>query len=87
MGYYVNEDSTGKHIGTSFEEKVKALLNDGGVQVNGEKFEPNLICVVDNGIFAAAGYAYSEQEYQVFKNPDGRNKTWIVHPKAKELAK
>ena len=37
-----------------------------------------LICVVDNGPFEAAGYAFSEREFQAFKDPDGRQKIWMV---------
>ncbi len=83
MGYYVNTNSKGEPLGRL---KVEGLLADGGTMVDGKEFLPNLICVVDNGVFMAAGYCYSEQEYQEFKNPDGRRKSWIVHPQAKELS-
>jgi hypothetical protein len=83
MGYYINKTSDGQPLGRL---KVEALLADGATMVDGSEFLPNLVCVVDNGIFMAAGYCYSEQEYEEFKYPDGRNKTWLVHPKAKQLS-
>jgi hypothetical protein len=43
------------------------------------------VCLVDNGMFTAAGIAYSEQELNVFKTPDGRPKIWYLVEKEKLL--
>lgn len=86
MGQYINVNSKGESIGTSYQDKVNNLVADGATIVSGTSYEPNLVCVVNNGSFAAAGYMYSESEYRVFSNPDGRPKTWLVHPQASELA-
>jgi hypothetical protein len=83
MGYYINHDSNGKELGRL---KVESLLADGATIVDGSEFLPNLVCVIDNGMFMAAGYCFSEREYEEFKLPDGRRRTWLVHPKAKELS-
>jgi hypothetical protein len=37
-----------------------------------------VVCVVDNGIFKAAAFAFSEEELEVFAKPDGRPKTWLA---------
>jgi len=37
-----------------------------------------LICVVENGVFDAAGIAYSDEELKRFKAPDSRPKTWLL---------
>lgn len=87
MGKYVNEDSKGNALGTSFESKVNGLLNDGAEKDTGFTYKPNLICVVDNGFFAAAGYAYCEAEWNEFRREDGRHKVWLTHPMAEQLAK
>ena len=42
-----------------------------------------LICVVDNGPFEAAGLCYDDQEFQDFKHPDDRPKTWLLMDRAK----
>ena len=84
MGYYINHISTGKALHAI--GKADALIADGAVEVSGDEFVPNMICVVDNGIFEAAAYAYDEDEYNVFKRPDGRPKQWLTHPQAKLLS-
>lgn len=83
MGYYINKNSKGEDLPA--HGKVAALMEDGAKSCL-PYFKPNLICVVDNGMFEAAGYCYNEDEFEVFAREDGRDKTWLVHPKAKELA-
>jgi hypothetical protein len=42
-----------------------------------------LICVVENGLFDAAGVAYSPSERDAFNNPDDtRDKVWLKLPKS-----
>jgi len=88
MGYYVNEDSKGNDLPHSYEARIAALKADGATEVDGKQFQENLICVVDNDAFSAAGYCYSPSEHDYFLN-DGssRPKTWLVHPEAKKIAK
>ena len=79
MGKYIDYID-GKHIGTSYEEKISSLVAQGAVKVaSPQQFKPNtLVCVIDNGPFAAAGYAYSEQEMIAFRD-DGsdRPRQWL----------
>lgn len=87
MGKYINEDSRGLPIGTSFDEKVRSLIADGAVRISGDNFVPNMVCVVDNGLFGAAGYCHDEHEYNQWKHPDDdRPKTWLQYEHAEKLA-
>jgi hypothetical protein len=47
----------------------------------------DLVCVVDNVAFDAAGYAYSKEEMDVFLESDGRPRQWLLVPNAKDYAK
>lgn len=84
MGKYVNTDSKGNQLPAS--GKVQALVADGA-EVTDASFKPNLVCVVNNGFFEAAGYAFCEEEFEAFNQPsDTRPKTWLVYEHAAELA-
>ena len=86
MGKYVNETSFGA-IGTSASAKCASLIADGAIEISEPKvFIENVVCVVDNGYFGAAAYAYNENELEIFKRPDGRNKRWFVWNKVKEYS-
>lgn len=78
MGYYINPKNMSK------EEWLKQ---------NGTMVEPNhakahtagdklVVCLVDNGMFTAAGIAYDDRERDAFFYPDGRPKMWYLVDKA-----
>ena len=82
MGKYING------IGTSFEAKCANLKELHDAVETDASFKEDLVCVVDNGPFAAAGYAFDEQEFNDFNDPnDLRPKKWFVVPNAASLAK
>lgn len=84
MGRYINQTSNGNPIGW---RKAQALINDGAKEIpQPTTWRPNIVCVVDNGIFEAAGYAFNEQELKIFLTPDGRKKTWLEYPHAEKVA-
>ena len=86
MGKYINETSNGA-VGASFRNKCDALVEDGATAINPPtEFQENLVCVVNNGLFAAAAYAYSESEMIEFKRNDGRTKQWFIYDKVKQFA-
>jgi hypothetical protein len=88
MGKYVNYNSKGKHVGVSFSQKLKALIDDGAEMISEPtEFKEGLVCLVDNRHFAAAGYAFDEIEMKEFLIPCGRNKQWLFMKNAAELAK
>jgi len=82
MGYYIEVP----------EDKNKAQqiveLYGGRIVSRPPSFEditPNeaIICVVDNGPFEAAGFAYSQHELHVFTSVDGRPRTWVIMDRKK----
>lgn len=78
MGYYIQ---TAVNKG-----KAQQLVDSYGAEiVPGEHLvfvaipsDKALVCVVENGLFDAAAYCFSEQEYQAFLYPDGRPRTWLL---------
>lgn len=88
MGKYINQNSKGESLGSSFSEKVSKLLADGATPVEKLEFQPNLVCVVDNGPFAAAGYCYDKREFEDFSYPgDIRPKQWLIYSHAEIVTK
>jgi hypothetical protein len=77
MGKYINTIN-GISIGSSFDQKCKALIDNGAISITDSIFLENMICVVDNGWFGAAAYTYSTSEYEDFKFHDGRPKQWFT---------
>lgn len=76
MGKYINQMN-----GTNLPGRGKAefLLANGAKDIlKPSEFRENLVCVVNNGSFEAAGYAYNEAEFKVFREPDGRPKRWFI---------
>lgn len=85
MGKYINIDSKGNVLPA--KGKAEMLIKDGAKIVKPTSFQDNLVCIVDNGMFEAAGYAYDENEFKAFNYPDGRNKIWLIYDHASNLAK
>lgn len=85
MGKYINKTSNGI-LGSSFNAKKQGLIADGAKRVSGEEYVENMVCLVDNGFFAAAAYMYSEEEFKDFLHEDGRHKEFFVYDKAVEFA-
>ena len=82
MGKYLNEDLKGQPI--NIRSKLTALVNSGAERIEApDAFDQykdegkGIICVVDNGPFQAAGFAYSQDELDSFKYPCGRPKAFI----------
>ncbi len=84
MGYYINKNSKGELL--SPINKTQALIADGA-KITTARFQPNLVCVVENGLFDAAGYCFSKEEFEQFNNPnDDRPKTWLIYEHAAKLS-
>lgn len=83
MGYYIETPSR--------YDKAYQLQALHGATIHTGSFEDvpagrTLVCVVQNGLFDAAGIVYDEDEYQAFNYyPDPRPKTWLTLPTEKVL--
>ena len=86
MGQYINETNAGLLGATG---KAEALLNDGATEISKpDLFIDNLVCVVDNFMFEACAYIYSDGELKAFtEGSDSRPKRWFIYPHAKQFAK
>lgn len=82
MGKYIN-----KNLGISYSEKIEGLQKYHNAKIINKPvtFTDNLVCVVDNGRFAAAAYCYDAEEFSRFSEFDGRQKTWLIVPDANNL--
>jgi hypothetical protein len=85
MGYYIDVVK-----GQTLPPKSKVIwlmtIGEAKVAETPVKFQPNLVCVVENAYFDAAGYAFSKEEMEAFLYPDPRPKTWLIVPNAAELS-
>ena len=88
MGKYINQINGNR---VPDKGKVEFILKHVPTAVKVDpptQWQEGLVCVVDNGVFEAAGYAYDEQEMELFLRPDmraQRPRQWLVVPNAKEL--
>ena len=89
MGYYIDNDSSGAVL-PRFDKAEHLIQYEGAIVLeNPTEFVEGMVCVVENGMFDAAAYAYSESEFKCFYDlADVRKKTWLrLDPeKAKQLS-
>ncbi len=89
MGFYINRTSTENIHNYSYQEKIDAIIFDGGFIIDlPTNWSWNLVCVVNNGFMSGAGYAFSKNEMKVFldTSQDHRPRTWLKYDNAMEMA-
>jgi hypothetical protein len=87
MGYYINTKPNGEPLSPT--HKADQLLRVPGareIMAPQKTFTADLVCVVENGLFDAAAFCYSEKEQNEFAEFDGRRKRWLIVPDAGKLA-
>ena len=80
MGFYIQGPALGK--AAFFKSEYDAEFIEKPASFQDVPQDKAIICVVNNGPFEAAGYAFSEREFEVFAGPDTRSKTWMLMDKA-----
>ncbi len=78
MGYYIQVPEN--------KGKAQQIVNLYGGRIveqplsfTEKKLNEAVICVIDNGMFEAAAFCYSQEELDYFINDNtGRAKTWVV---------
>ena len=82
MGYYINEPKMGARF------KAATLVEEYGAEQTLPTPPSNvppdkaLVCVVENGLFDAAAFVFSDREYHEVIRPDGRPRTWLLMDRA-----
>jgi len=83
MGYYIETK-------TNFGKADIIRNENNGISIPRPKsfadipLDKGLICIIDNGMFEAAAFCYSEQEFEAFNDPeDTRHKSWVIIPRDK----
>lgn len=87
MGKYINTID-GIPLPAKGKAEAIAQLVPGTYKIEEPtEWEEDIVCVVNNQIFDAAGYAYDPGELDAFKYPTPRQRTWLHVPNAKLYAK
>lgn len=87
MGKYINQIGE-DWMPSNQEGKCGVLLDHGAEEIEQpEEWREGLVCVVDNGMFAAAAFCESahELEYMTVES-DMRPKRWFIFSNAKKYA-
>lgn len=79
MGFYINPLNESKQ---SFLDRVSTKIQQP-LSYNDVSDDTAIICLVDNGVFSAAGIVFSERELKAFTYNvnDDRPKTWYIVPR------
>jgi len=80
MGLYIEMNSKGQDW-PSPKGRADFLIADGAVEIKLEdlKWQPFLICCVENPMFDAAGFAYNAKEFIVFRDDNSPHpRRWLV---------
>ncbi len=77
MGYYINPPNCSKEQWLDENGRSFSTLPNWADAVKAKTLP---VCLVNNGLFTAAGVAFSQGEMEVFATEDGRTKHWFVVP-------
>ena len=75
MGYYIQTDAAGGKAAYLVANHAAKIISEPPAVLPSDRA---VICVVDNGIFDAAGYCYGQRELEAFARADQRPRTWLL---------
>jgi len=81
MGFYIQGPKVGKGVFIKNEYGGEFVPQPESFDEIPE--DKALICVVNNGLFEAAGYCFSAEEFEAFVYPDERIRHWLLMDKDK----
>ena len=93
MGRYINHNSSGTVLGSTYNEKLKGLKKDKAREIEEPMhFTDNLVLLGDNSSinmpWGFAAYMYSDEEFQTWKKIIGdREHVWLKYEHAKDTAR
>jgi hypothetical protein len=78
MGFYINPPDMTKRYWLDKNGRVESpsVIKNADWETFTKDELP--VCLVDNGMFDAAGIAYSQREMEAFMLPDNRTKVWFM---------
>lgn len=88
MGFYINEINGKQAPRIHKADFILANAYDAQLIDPPTEWQEGLVCVVQNGAFDAAAYAFDENEMRVFLAPDygvQRPRQWLLVPEAKAI--
>ena len=83
MGYYIEVPEVKGKAQQIVDIHGAELLERVPLSVGDVPEDKAIICVVDNGPFEAAAFAYNDMELREFARPDPRPKAWLLMDRAK----
>lgn len=82
MGYYIQVPEN-HNKANQLVALHEAKLIDKPAAFSAVSPDLAIICVVDNGLFEAAGFAYSDDEFRAFAHGlNGRRAWWLTMPRS-----
>ncbi len=83
MGYYIEVPNVKGKAQQVIDIHGAELLERAPLSLSDIPPDRAVICVVDNGPFEAAAFAYNDMELREFARPDPRPKQWLLMDRAK----
>ena len=83
MGYYIETQQAKGKAQQIVDVHGAELLQRVPLSVSDVPPDKAIICVVDNGPFEAAAFAYDDLELRHFAQPDPRPKQWLLMDRAR----